>query len=529
MVHRFEDKMPSKNDPEGGTRENTSRRSVLTGLSLMTLSGVGGLFGFSKCGIDESIEPSATAGLRLREGPEYDMTETLPLDAVQAQRLAELGTIVVAKKSDLLSEIVEFTYADQVKSCNRPFTGEVHRELTDLVARLNLYRTDALIEEGGIVLLPPLNTFVAPLNRYQELALPSSAVWISRVSDELSEYAYLIARPHGVVVPTASGCSHVAETGTEWDPLIKAYYPELDSYPKTRRHLTSVIAGAHGASIEHGPEEGRIIFLPKLEILLRGSSDPASLLKVSPTALARRFPPNLTHAISLERDVWNKFISPEQTSRAASIPEEASKPSATSRTDLGLQDRSLPSLPAGVRTEFRPPKDLEVSAGGLSLIKAYESFCAKPYYCCAKKLTVGYGCRRPEALQLARSQTEGLTKADAHRFLKKDVGVHQALVQKHFSDIFLTQGMFDAIVSWSFNTGALETFDSYPKKQPTLHKLLEAGDYKNGLKELLKWVYYTKNGQKCIAKGLARRRASEYQLAIKGFKETEAPQRKSTL
>lgn len=529
MTYRLQDNIPCKSEPNGEGQDTTSRRSILTGISMMTLSGVAGLMGFSKYGVEEgSVQAYGATLTSPRQGPEYDMTEVLPLDDVEAQRLAQLGNIVVSKEGQDLREAIKSEYTEQVRACGKPFTPELHRELTSLVTRLNLCDANSPLKENQIIILPPLMTFIEPLNHYQELARPHSATWMSRVSDELRQYAYLLARHDGLVLSPTLGSTHVVEANADWNTIIKAYYPELERYPKTRAHLTSVIAEGHGASCKQGPEEGRILFLPALELFLQGSTDPKSLLECKPSRLLERLPAGLTRAMSLEGAVWSKFLAGDGADEPASIQRRGERESLTNpqRSDPPLQEHTLPSVPRQNRVEFRATSDLAVSSAGISLIKHYESFFAKPYYCCAKKLTVGYGCRMKEAIKLAQSQKGGLTKADANRFLEKDVEVHAKLVRKHFSDIPLSQGMFDAIVSWSFNTGALQSFDANPEKQPTLHKLLDGGDYKSGLKELLKWVYYTRNGEKHIAKGLVRRRASEYELACKGLKESDIPHKR---
>jgi lysozyme len=527
MTYKLQDNIPWKSDPNGEGQDTTSRRSILTGLSMMTLSGVAGLVGFSKYGVEEGSAGSHGATVTSpRQGPEYDMTEMLPLDDVEAQRLAQLGTIVVSKEGQDLREAIKSEYTDQVRACGRPFTPELHRELTKLVTTLNLLNTDSSLRNNQVIILPPLVTFVEPLNHYQELSQPHSPTWLARVSDELRQYSFLLARHDGLVLTSGLGSTYVAEANADWNNIIKAHYPELERYPKTRAHLISVIANGHLASSKHGPEEGRIIFLPALELFLQGGKDPKTLLECEPAKLLRRLPPGLTRAMALEGTVWNKFLASDEAPELASILRRGESESLTSpkNPSSSLQEPTLPSVPSQSRVEFRSPSDLAISSAGISLIKGYESFFAKPYYCCAKKLTVGYGCRIEEAIKLAQSQKGGLTKDDADRFLQKDIELHAKLVRKHFSDIPLTQGMFDAIVSWSFNTGALQSFNADPKKQPNLHKLLEDGDYKKGLKELLKWVYYKRNGEKHIAKGLVRRRASEYKLACKGLKESEIPQ-----
>ena len=66
----------------------------------------------------------------------------------------------------------------------------------------------------------------------------------------------------------------------------------------------------------------------------------------------------------------------------------------------------------------------------------------------------------------------------------------------------LTQGQFDALVSFAYNLGEAKLRSS------TLLKLLNAGDYDGARKQTNRWVY--SNGKKLD--GLIRRRARETEM-----------------
>lgn len=86
-----------------------------------------------------------------------------------------------------------------------------------------------------------------------------------------------------------------------------------------------------------------------------------------------------------------------------------------------------------------------------------------------------------------------ITKAQSADFLKADVQVAENSVQR-LVKAPLTQGQYDALVDFEFNTGGLG--------KSTLLKLLNMGKYKEAALEFSKWVY--DNGK--VQPGLVTRR-----------------------
>lgn len=69
----------------------------------------------------------------------------------------------------------------------------------------------------------------------------------------------------------------------------------------------------------------------------------------------------------------------------------------------------------------------------------------------------------------------------------------------------LSQGQYDALVIWDFNTGALLT-------SPTLLKLINAGRMDDAVLLMQRYRYITADGKKVVSTGLMRRRAIEAAL-----------------
>jgi lysozyme len=151
---------------------------------------------------------------------------------------------------------------------------------------------------------------------------------------------------------------------------------------------------------------------------------------------------------------------------------------------------------------------VKISAAGLKLIKEFEGLRLTTYTCAAGVLTIGYGSTGPHA-----TPGKTITEAEAEALLLKDLvrfetGVSELITKP------LTQGQFDALVSFCFNLGcgALE--------ESTLRRRLNAGEDPNTVfpQELPKWV---KAGGQTLP-GLVRRREAEVKLATSGGGATAA-------
>ena len=113
-----------------------------------------------------------------------------------------------------------------------------------------------------------------------------------------------------------------------------------------------------------------------------------------------------------------------------------------------------------------------------------------------KPWTIGWGHTGPEVVKgLVWAQA----KADSQ--LVADLAAREVLVSK-LAKVPLTQGQFDALVAFQYNTGSLGT--------STLLALLNTADYAGAQGQFKRW---NKNDGK-VMRGLTRRRAAEEALFI---------------
>lgn len=143
---------------------------------------------------------------------------------------------------------------------------------------------------------------------------------------------------------------------------------------------------------------------------------------------------------------------------------------------------------------------MKTSANGIAHIKEFEGFRGKRYLCPAGKWAIGYGHVIVDSERATLWNVE-LTEDQATKLLMKDLVRFEDAVSAMVA-VPLTQGQFDALVSFAYNLGEAKLRSS------TLLKLLNAGDYEGARKQINRWVY--SNGKKLD--GLIRRRARETEM-----------------
>lgn len=144
---------------------------------------------------------------------------------------------------------------------------------------------------------------------------------------------------------------------------------------------------------------------------------------------------------------------------------------------------------------------MKISNKGLEIIKKSEGLRLKPYFCPAKVKTIGYGhvIRKNEGYLNSE-----ITEEEAESLLRKDVVISERGVNSHVT-VKLTQGQFDALVSFVFNLGSGSLAKS------TLLKMLNAGeDSKDVAKQFGRWI--NAGGKKLS--GLIKRREEEARLFL---------------
>jgi lysozyme len=157
---------------------------------------------------------------------------------------------------------------------------------------------------------------------------------------------------------------------------------------------------------------------------------------------------------------------------------------------------------------------MNVSEKACNVIRHHEGVRSRPYRCPALLWTIGVGhvlypeqAKIPLAERMSFPLRPGddrvFTKEEVDGLLKFDLARFERGVEQ-FCPVSLTQGMFDGLVSFSFNVG-LGTL-----QRSTLRQKLLRGDKEGAADEFLK---YCMGGGK-ILKGLQNRRIDERALFL---------------
>ena len=144
-------------------------------------------------------------------------------------------------------------------------------------------------------------------------------------------------------------------------------------------------------------------------------------------------------------------------------------------------------------------RGLNPSEDAYKLIRDSEGLRLSSYICPAGHPTVGYGRVIPDILHPCK-----ITKEQADSYLYEDAQEASRNI-KVLVKVKLTQGMFDALVSFVFNFGASKFRTS------TLLRLLNQGDYEGAEREFDKWVGRPNNNGNPLP-GLVIRRDKEEDL-----------------
>ena len=160
---------------------------------------------------------------------------------------------------------------------------------------------------------------------------------------------------------------------------------------------------------------------------------------------------------------------------------------------------------------INPP--MKTSANGRALIEAYEGLILSAYDDATDRvvpagghvrgtLTIGYG--HTSAAGLPRVYVGmAVTREEADAILSSDLAAVEADVNHHVT-VPISQDVFDALVSFDFNVGALD-------RSSTLH-LINTGNLAAGAQALMLWDHA--GGR--VNAGLEKRRAAERDLMLTG-------------
>lgn len=136
---------------------------------------------------------------------------------------------------------------------------------------------------------------------------------------------------------------------------------------------------------------------------------------------------------------------------------------------------------------------MKVSEAGLALIRKFEGLRLSDYICPGGIRTIGYGHTGADVKQGMKISVD-----QANELLLGDVAKFERSVNELVT-VAMTQGMFDALVSFTFNLGAGSL------KRSDLLRRLNSGDMIGAGDEFLKW---NKAGGKVLT-GLTERRKAE--------------------
>ena len=137
---------------------------------------------------------------------------------------------------------------------------------------------------------------------------------------------------------------------------------------------------------------------------------------------------------------------------------------------------------------------MKISKNGIELIKCFESFSPKACKCLTteKYYTIGYGHYGADV-----KENQTITKLQAEELLQKDLEKFEQKVNKYNNVYNFNQNQFDALVSFCYNVGNIDTLTA--KGTRTIKEISE------------KILAYNKSGGKVI-NGLTNRRKKEQEL-----------------
>lgn len=142
---------------------------------------------------------------------------------------------------------------------------------------------------------------------------------------------------------------------------------------------------------------------------------------------------------------------------------------------------------------------MHISDKGLDLIKRFEGFRDTAYLCPAGVWTIGYGHTQDV------KEGDTITQDKAEELLREEVAAkYEPIVVSNTNGLELTQGQFDALVSFVYNVGAYNFEASHLLSQ------LKAGDIEGAAAQFERW---NRAGGK-VLDGLTARRAAERELFL---------------
>lgn len=151
---------------------------------------------------------------------------------------------------------------------------------------------------------------------------------------------------------------------------------------------------------------------------------------------------------------------------------------------------------------------MQLSDHGEAFIKNFEGLRLSAYRDAAGVWTIGYGSTRYHDGKTVKPADKLANVAQADALLRNTLGEYVDAVNRK-TKVPLTQNQFDALVSFTYNTGTASG--------KTLFEKLNAKDYLGAADQLSVWNKITDphTGQKVVCDTLVKRRAAERALFLK--------------
>ena len=153
---------------------------------------------------------------------------------------------------------------------------------------------------------------------------------------------------------------------------------------------------------------------------------------------------------------------------------------------------------------------MQVSSEGLDILKNREKLRLTAYRDQGGVWTIGYGATTYESGSRVK-EGDKITETRAMQLLAYHVGVAASAVNSMVK-VSLTNGQFDALTSFVYNTGS----GAFAKS--TLRTLVNTNpnDFDRIAEAFRAWKYVTVNGVKVVSNGLIARREEEIEMYTSG-------------
>ena len=152
---------------------------------------------------------------------------------------------------------------------------------------------------------------------------------------------------------------------------------------------------------------------------------------------------------------------------------------------------------------------MKLSEQGIKLIKSFEGLRLAAYRDIAGVWTIGYGSTYYHDGRAVKPGDKLSNETEAAALFGNTLGQYEQAVNKYVA-VPITQNQFDAMVSFTYNTG------TYALKASTLLKKLNEKDYPGAADQFLVWTKITdpQTGQKAESVTLKVRRSAERKLFL---------------